>query len=307
MVTSKQALARLRRLTPILACVGPFLALPARADPDESAQAPDPAKQSKSLPIGNQLFLSQLTFYERNYFIMGFTDRSQAKFQLSLKYNLYPNESPHGVYVGYTQLSLWNVYEHSGPFTEIDFSPILFHEYRVQPRVTPVEGYCGASFSRLGLDHSSNGAGGRASRAFNRVSATTAFGCYGAETQHLEVKLQVWPPLIFDSENEDMEAFIGYGEITLAASTAQRGRWYGQLDVATRLRKGAHSAARRGAWIVDAAWNPYYGPASDRVWRFTPYLFAQFFTGYAESLSTYNFMQTHFRVGIGLTDGAGTR
>jgi outer membrane phospholipase A len=114
--------------------------------------------------------------------------------------------------------------------------------------------------------------------------------------------VQVWPPLIFDLEMEDMEEFIGYGELGLHWRSAQSGRWYGNVELGARARKGAAKAITRGAVILEGAWNPHYGPTTAQIWRFMPYLFAQFFTGYYESLSTYDVMQTHFRVGVGLTD-----
>lgn len=257
-------------------------------------------KDGGSVTQRTDLFLSQLTFFERNYFIAG-PRKSQAKFQLSLRYNLWPNTTPHAVYVGYTQTSFWNIYEWSGPYTEFNFTPVLFYEYRV-PRPENAKEYCGPSFVRWALDHSSNGLVGVASRAFNRLSSTVATGCYNANGQHFETKVQLWPPLIFDGEQEDIEAYIGYGELTFEWASARSPRWIGQLELGARFRKGASEDPRRGAVYLDAAWNPTYSTAIANVWRFTPYLYAQFFTGYAESLSTYNIMHTHFRVGFGLND-----
>jgi outer membrane phospholipase A len=300
----KQHVLALHRPILMLSCLGMLIAGTAHAAADAAADSiePDAASSKGSLPGPNQLFLSQLTFYERNYFISGFSKYSQAKFQLSLKYNLWPNETAHAVYVGYTQLSLWDIYVKSGPFTEINFSPILYHEYRVHKTQGLVDWYCGASRLRLALDHSSNGAGGTASRAFNRLSSALAFGCYGANDQHFEVDLRAWPPLIFDSENENMEQYIGYSELTLEWRSPHSNRWYGNVELAAKFRKGEAIAVTRGTMIFDAAWNPDYGPATARVWRFMPYFYAQFFTGYYDSLQTYDLLQTHFRVGIGIND-----
>ncbi|HEX2880848.1 MAG TPA: phospholipase A [Polyangiaceae bacterium] len=259
-------------------------------------------KDKGSVSARTDLFLNQLTFFERSYFIAG-GRADQAKFQLSLKYNLWPNTTPHAVYVGYTQTSFWDIYEWSGPFTEFNFTPVLFYEYRI-PRPQPQRSaeYCGPSFVRWALDHSSNGLVGTASRAFNRLSSTIATGCYSATGALFETRLQLWPPLIFDGENEDMEAYIGYGELTFNWASARSARGYGQVELSARFRKGASEDLRRGAVYLEAAWNPNYGAPVEGIWRFTPYLFAQFFTGYAESLSTYDIMHTRWRIGFGLND-----
>lgn len=301
----ERARVMLQRFVPI--GIAALLSCPAHASAEDDLESqsdsavPQNAAPQSAVPQSTPLLLNQLTFFERNYFIAG-SRASQAKFQLSLKYNLWPNTSPHAVYLGYTQTSFWNIYEWSGPFTEFNFTPVLFYEYRVPRPNTYGGAYCGPSFVRWALDHSSNGLVGTASKAFNRLSSTVASGCYGPTGQRSEFKLQAWPPLIFDGENEDMEAFIGYFEVTLDWASERSSNWYGQVELATRLRKGASRQLRRGAVYLEAAWHPDYGSAVAEIWRFTPYLFAEFFTGYAESLSTYDAMQTHFRIGLGLND-----
>lgn len=244
-----------------------------------------------------------LTFYERNYIITGFSEASQAKFQLSIKYNIWPNKSAHSVYFGYTQLSFWDIYDYSTPFAEINFNPVAVYEYRLKRPEPSAYWYCGTTLFRAALEHSSNGKSGLESRAFNRIVGTTTFGCYGSQQEHLEVRFDVWPPLLFAAENPDLTDFIGYTELTVQWLSEQRGTWYGQVELATKLRKGASAGAGVGALYLDASWRPNYGELS-QLFRFTPYLFMQFFTGYAESLSTYNVPQTHFRVGLGLVDGS---
>jgi outer membrane phospholipase A len=267
--------------------------------PNHAWAANEPTAKG-SVPARTELFFNQLTFFERSFFIAGGRD-DQAKFQLSLRYNLWPNTTPHAVYVGYTQTSYWDIYEWSGPFTEFNFTPMVFYEYRIT-RPENLKEYCGPSFVRWTLDHSSNGLVGTASRAYNRLSSTIATGCYDRSGSVLETRIQLWPPLIFDGENEDMEAYIGYGELTFNWASARSARGYGQVELSARFRKGASEDLRRGAVYLEAAWNPDYGAPVKGIWRFTPYLFTQFFTGYAESLSTYDIMHTRWRIGFGLDD-----
>jgi len=53
-----------------------------------------------------------------------------------------------------------------------------------------------------------------------------------------------------------------------------------------------------GSFESDARWRPRYGD----FWRFTPYLYGQFFTGYGETLLSYDRSHSAIRVGIGFTD-----
>src|SRR6187200_647431 len=62
--------------------------------------------------------LDLLTFYKDNYFITGFTMETEAKFQVSAKFDIWPNRGQHAVYFAFTQKSLWDIYRTSQPFVE---------------------------------------------------------------------------------------------------------------------------------------------------------------------------------------------
>lgn len=250
--------------------------------------------------------LHALTFFERNYLITGFDKASQAKGQFSLKFNLWPWVGPHGLYIGYTQLMLFNVYDFSTPLAEINFNPTLLYEYTffdpTASRIAAEGPRCTTSRLRAELEHLSNGQADYDSRSFNRLSGEVAFGCYDRRDHNLEVVVRAWPPLIGADENPDMVDFIGYAELTLGYRSPSTGHWTGQADVEVLLRKGTAPDPTRGAFVLNAAWHPYFGEGFEETWRFVPYVYAQFFTGYAETLSTYNVFQNLFRVGIGFSD-----
>jgi len=73
--------------------------------------------------------------------------------------------------------------------------------------------------------------------------------------------------------------------------------WLGDWELATHLRKGTKNWTV-GSVELDGRWRPRYGD----FWRFTPYLYAQFFSGYGETLLNYDRSSTAFRIGIGFTD-----
>ncbi len=91
---------------------------------------------------------------------------------------------------------------------------------------------------------------------------------------------------------------MGYGELALSVGTDVSDRWYGEADLTVRARKGTSRRLAAGSVQVDARWRPLFFSAS----RFTPYLYAQMFTGFGETLLTYDDALTNFRVGIGFSD-----
>ena len=73
--------------------------------------------------------------------------------------------------------------------------------------------------------------------------------------------------------------------------------YFGDWELAGHVRKGTKNWSV-GSLEVDGRWRPRYGD----FWRFTPYLYTQFFTGYGETLLSYDRSSTAFRIGIGFTD-----
>jgi len=155
-----------------------------------------------------------LTFYRENYFIFGFTEQTQVKFQFSAKYDLWPNEGQNAVYFAFTQLSLWDLYDQSSPFRETNYAPELFYIYFHHPgRYDPPPG-CAFFHERGGYEHVSNGVAGPRSRGWNNFYAESRFACYGAAHDFGLATLKAWFP--FDKgDNPDIADFIGYGELQL--------------------------------------------------------------------------------------------
>ena len=82
--------------------------------------------------------LDLLTLYKDNYFLTGFSTATEAKFQFSAKFDIWPNRGPHAVYFAVTQRSLWDVYQASQPFRENNYEPeLLYTYYHVPGRYDP--------------------------------------------------------------------------------------------------------------------------------------------------------------------------
>jgi len=216
-------------------------------------------------------------------------DHLEAKFQLSLKFNLarglvLPRDQVH---FAFTALSFWQAYNRdvSAPFRETNYEPELFWS-------TPLDwGPLGldAGLLTFGVSHQSNGRGGSLSRSWNRVYTELAF-----EKSNLVVSLKPWwripesekdnPSDAKGDDNPDIERFMGHFEFT---TTYRKRNHEFRLLLRNNLR-GDNKGAVQLEWAFPL-WRGIRG-------------YAQYFNGYGESLIDYNVRMERFGVGILLTD-----
>jgi outer membrane phospholipase A len=247
-----------------------------------------------------------LSGHKENYFISGVTQAQHlVKFQYSVKFDLWPNASRHSAYFAFTQKSLWDLYRSSAPFLESNYAPEVFYGYYTRigdliPRryaVTPFIDY-----ARAGLEHESNGLDTTESRSWNRLSGTVRAGAYLGTNHYVVVAPKAWLPMGI-SDNPDIAQFLGYGSLTVEYGYDPAvTQWYGGGDIKVTAWKGANLDWSRRGIEVAAQWRPGYEGALLEWWKFTPYFYAQFFTGYGETLLRYNEKFTAFRVGVALED-----
>ena len=239
-----------------------------------------------------------LSFHRENYFITGFTGSTEVKFQVSAKYDLWPNLGQHGFYFAFTELSLWNAYRKSSPFVELNYNPELFYVYFHHPgRYFPTPG-CALFHERVGIEHESNGESAARSRGWNRAYIESRFACYTEQRQYAIVTLKAWAPPIGIADNPRIAHYLGYGQLSVSLGIEEEQRWYGNADCTLAVRKSRDFDPGHGSIEFDSRWRPRFLEYS----RFTPYLFGQFFTGYGETLLSYDAIETKFRVGLGFSD-----
>lgn len=243
--------------------------------------------------------LDLLTFHRSNYFITGFTSETQVKFQFSFKYDFWPSTSHHTVYFAYTQKSLWDLYEQSSPFRESNYAPELFYaHYHSEIHGEPNPG-CGLFSEQLGFEHESNGEASDASRSWNRLFAEVQATCSGEPVYGL-VGLRLWYPF-GTAENESITKTQGYGELNLGIGFDHEGSHTNGL-VTIAVRKGTSRELEKGSLTLDARFRPTYQRLIGKAWKFSPFLWFQWFIGYGETLGTFDSSSSSVRVGIGLTD-----
>jgi phospholipase A1 len=203
--------------------------------------------------------------------------RAELVFQLGFKTKLVETafDKPVDVWFGYTQNSFWQAgnREASSPFRETNYQPELMV-------VTPLNfNMLGmhASFLNLGLVHQSNGQASTLSRSWNRIYAQV-----GLERAGFTVLGRVWKRInetASDDNNPNIVDYMGRGD--LAVTYRSNGNDYSAL-----LRR--NFSTNRGA--VQLSW------AFPLAGHFKGY--AQYFSGYGQSLIDYNYYQNV--VGLGL-------
>jgi phospholipase A1 len=202
---------------------------------------------------------------------------SELVFQLGFKTKLVETafDKPVDVWFGYTQNSFWQAgnRQASSPFRETNYQPELMV---VTPLNLDLLGMH-ASFLNLGVVHQSNGQASTLSRSWNRVYAQL-----GLERAGFTVLGRVWKRInesASDDNNPDIADYMGRGD--LAVTYRSNGHDYSAL-----LRR--NFSTRRGA--VQLSW------AFPLAGHFKGY--AQYFSGYGQSLIDYNYYQNVLGLGL---------
>ena len=213
-------------------------------------------------------------------------DPWEAKFQLSLKARLLATKDRrHALWLGYTQQSNWQVGNQlqSRPFRETNYQPELMYAYAPDVETLPEW-----RLLTLAYLHESNGRSGAASRSWNRVYAQFGFEKRFAEGRDATLFVRPWVRVREEpvaDENPDITDFIGHGDVTAV------------------LRNCGHTMTMMGRGNLRTGKGAFQATYSSPPLNGTPLkVYAQFFTGYGESLIDYNWRQTTVGVGFAVND-----
>ncbi|MFZ3193288.1 MAG: phospholipase A [Moraxellaceae bacterium] len=207
----------------------------------------------------------------------------EAKFQISLKTKAVEGLfGEYGdVWLGYTQVSRWQVYneDESRPFRETNYEPEASLIFNTQYQVLGWQG----RLLGLTLNHQSNGRALPLSRSWNRAILNI-----GLEKDNWVVMLKPWYRFAEDTDkndNADIEDFTGKGELQVVHKRNQN-------EYALLLRHNLESGSEaKGAVQFDWTF-PVKGALRGHV---------QIFDGYGESLIDYNHRATYVGLGISLS------
>lgn len=222
------------------------------------------------------------SIYKDNYFITGIPmdqkttiHNADIKMQISFKQRLTNAVLPFKSYLflTYTQLSFWKIYQKSSPFSETIFNPGLGLGKFVFKDKRQI-GIIG-----LQIEHQSNGKDSAYSRSWNFISVS--YMAYLTHNKTLLVK--TWIPFSVD-DNPDLMNYIGYGELTFTWEIFKN-----KLLMNATIRKG-DQLDLKGSFQAGL----YYNPLKNS----NQYLYLQIYDGYAENLINYNELTNMVRVGI---------
>ena len=166
-----------------------------------------------------------VTAFKENYFITGIPlnakpdwDTNDMAFQVSLRYNLFQNigNKDWDLFMGYTQLSIWDVYRASNPFRCSTYMPGLYayHSFRYGP-----DGIINDIL--IGLEHRSNGYAGEKSRSIDCLFATYTHTWAGQFTAQLSGRFGIGS-IYNDFSFEMLSRYQGYMNVGLCYHSRNR-------------------------------------------------------------------------------------
>ncbi|HTG39321.1 phospholipase A [Sphingomonas sp.] len=246
----------------------------------EAAEAVAASREQEVLGSGGTASAIARRFspYRPTYGVFG-QDDAGAKLQLSFAFQPFEtNGALNGLRFAWTQTMFWRVDLPSGPFTSTNYNPEVFYEVPLsQDAVTAV-----------GYSHDSNGRGEVGSIDVNRIYARATRRFDLGDRWYAEVTPQLWFYVGAQGVADDIEDYMGYGQISAAIGQTDGLK----LQVVARGNPGTG----RGAAELFASY-----PLARLGLGLGIHGFGQVYTGYGEALDRYDRRDTHARIGIALS------
>ena len=201
---------------------------------------------------------------------------SDVKFQISFRHRLTKSILPFHShqFLAYSQKAIWNVFEESLPYHDLNFNPgigvqnLVVHNGKLVGNAT------------IMLEHESNGRDGEASRSWNKVT----FGYAAVIDPRLEVYAKTWIPIIDGQQNKDILKYNGIFQMGTQYISENK-RWV--ADVTVVKRQG---------------WNLNFNTILNVGFRLgkkeNQFLMLHFYDGYGENLLDYNKYHCRLRIGL---------
>lgn len=210
--------------------------------------------------------------YKQIYLLTGHPD---SKLQLSFKFKVLRNQE---IYVGYSQLIMWDLFQKSSPIRDINYNPDIFYRWNFNESAEKWLDF-GA------FEHESNGKDGRASRSWNRSYVRYHCAFFSAK---------IWIPYWMDDTTTDLVHYRGLWELEFTLSDFMKTFFSSRNDLILRFYTGGASRL-----------NPLQG-GQELTLRLklnekniVPQLVFQLFHGYGENLLDASENRTGIRAGLG--------
>ena len=236
-------------------------------------------------------FITAFSPYEPNYFSVGTSGQTDAKFQVSLKFRLFNPETKtpflEKLYLAYSQTSIWEIGSSSRPFYDSSYRPSMFF-LDEDVSMWPYRNGSRLGF-QAGVEHESNGKDGLDSRSIviGYVRPTLAFPFADRYFASISPKLYSY---LEKSDNSDIPYYRGYSDVLVKVGLTDG------IQLATTLRKGT------GQDPYSMQLDFSYPLKTATLGNLGGYLHLQYFNGWGESLLDYNRkVQSQFRIGLMIT------
>lgn len=232
-----------------------------------------------------------VSVYEPVYFLIGGDGGLNAKFQISLRYQLFDGRGAlasrlpwiDDLYLSYSQTSLWDLGDLSKPFRDSSYRPRVFYANYDLARFFDGRLRVGVE---SGFGHESNGKEEEESRSYNMLYARPTL-TLGDPSGLRFFAAPLIHNYIADDENPDLKDYRGHVDWMFGFGAK------GGLDFWTTLRKGNRSD------YGSAEVNVSYPLSKLSGGDLTGWLTLQYFGGYGESLLDYNRkLDSQWRLGI---------
>ncbi len=210
----------------------------------------------------------------------------EAKMQISLRAKMAEDILLPGadLWFAYTQRSLWQVWDQddSAPFRSTDYQPEAIYVIPVPQRLGELPFGWNLRMLQLGIAHQSNGQSDPYSRSWNRT-----YVGLGLERGNLALSLRANArlPEPSNDQNPDLVSYVGRGEVSL--------NWFPGKSTVSMTWRSNFTTLDRGSLQVDLTHPVFADSPTGLRW------YAQFFSGYGETLLDYNHYQN--RLGLGLS------
>lgn len=217
-------------------------------------------------PEGGDLALN-LRPHEPMYFSAGWRGTSNAKFQVSFKYQLAEH-----LFFGYTQTSVWDFGAQSAPFYDSSYRPSFFYATK-----NDGAGRLGGAHTgwQAGVEHESNGKSGAESRSINIAFIRPVFVINRTGNWRFRAAPKVWA-YIDKSENTRIDDYRGYADVLLVYDIFKGFGVLDGLQISANLRKGTEK--HYGSIQVDLSY-----PLGSVI-----YAHLQYFSGWGETILDYD-------------------
>lgn len=216
-------------------------------------------------------------------------DNRDMKIQFSMKHNIGDFDRLGTLWVGYTLLSFWQVYDeaHSRPFRENNYEPEFI--YSTYPDALFGASKFNPDILNFGVVHQSNGQPAPRSRSWNRFYVQTGVEQNYAGDRKFIALLRLWKRIAespSNDDNPDITQYLGRGEVELRYS--QNKNWEAIL-----VLKG-----RSAQLDLSAPWTAYRLLALAAPGEHNTNIHLQYFSGYGESLIDYNHRHETWGLGV---------